>query len=349
MKSSINGVCIESVATCLPRRVQKLDEKYLGISQLEISKIKKITGIEQVRHVDGLTTASDLCFEAALLLREKNPTSFGEIDAIVYVSQTRDYILPNTSSILQEKLSLGQDCLAIDLPNGCSGYIHGLLISSLLVSSGAARKVLLVCGDTSSRMINRRDKSVSMIFGDAGSATLLGKGEPTSGMYFNLKTNGANFDRIIIPHGGFREPANADSSLDRREGDNFRSQLDMRMDGMSVFNFAITEVPRLILESMEDCNIRADELDLLALHQANLFITTQLAKKSKVDIAKAPFSSSMVGNTGPASIPFLLSEGHSKSLSLKKVLMCGFGVGLNWGCCYADLSHTLIYPPFDRE
>jgi 3-oxoacyl-[acyl-carrier-protein] synthase-3 len=349
MKTNLSGVCIESVVACLPEHIQKLDENYLNIDRVEISKIKNITGIEEVMYASAATTAADLCFEAASFLKSHNPKSFDEIDALVFVSQTRDYLLPNTSSILQSRLSLSANCLALDLPDGCTGYIHGLLLASLLVSTNAARKVLLLCGETNSKMINKRDKSVSMIFGDAGSATVVGKNEE-SNIYFNLKSDGANFDKIIIPQGGSRDCVNSNSFFDvEYEDNNFRSPLDMRMDGMSVFNFAITEVPKLILDSLIDCKISSEELDLLALHQANLLIINQLAKKCKIDKIKVPFSSERVGNTGSASIPFLLSKEFSNRTSnLKRVMMCGFGVGLSWGVCFADLSQTVIYSPFQK-
>ena len=350
MKTNLCGVCIESVVTCLPEHVQKLDEYFLNIDQAEILKIKNITGIEEVMYASSTTTSADLCFEAASFLVSNNPKLINEIDALIFVSQTPDYLLPNTSSILQSKLSLSTNCLAVDLPNGCTGYIHGLFLASLLVSSNAARKVLLLCGDTNSKLINKRDKAVSMIFGDAGSATIVGKNEK-SNIYFNLKSDGANFDKIIIPHGGGRNRVTPSSFNEVEcENNNIRSPLDLKMDGMSVFNFAITEVPKLILDSLIDCKMSSEDIDLLALHQANLFIINQLAKKCKIDKNKVPFASKMVGNTGPASIPFLLSKQFSNGTgNLKRVMMCGFGVGFNWGVCFTDLSQTIIYPPLQKK
>jgi 3-oxoacyl-[acyl-carrier-protein] synthase-3 len=118
------------------------------------------------------------------------------------------------------------------------------------------------------------------------------------------------------------------------------------MDGMSVFNFAITEVPKIISESLVDTKNYPDGIDLFALHQANQLIIRQISKKLKIDNAKMPFIASTVGNTGPASIPLLLSMGFANDASkLHKVLMCGFGVGLNWGVSICDLTKTQIYSP----
>lgn len=195
-----------------------------------------------------------------------------------------------------------------------------------------------------SKLINRKDKSVSMIFGDAGSATIVGK-RPGSSSYFNFKTDGSGYDKIIIPSGGCRNPVKTESfQLTEHENGNLRCQLDMKMDGMSVFNFAITAVPKIVAEALADCSLNADELDLFASHQANHLIVNQLAKKCGFKPYQSPFLAAKFGNTGPASIPLLLTEGFSSdSSALKKVMMCGFGVGLNWGVGITDLSKTKIH------
>ena len=344
MKSLLDGVVIEAVSTALPSTLQKLDEGFLGISSEEIAKITNITGIKQVAISSKSTTSSDLCANAANLLLKSNPLYFSEIEAIIFVSQSRDFLLPSTSSILQHKLGLSNDCLCLDVPSGCTGYLHGLFLAQSFVASGACNKVLLLCGETNSKLINKGDRSVSMIFGDGGSATVLGK-KPGIKSFFNFKTDGAGYDKIIVPDGGYRNPFNSESlNPIKFEDGNKRRSLDMKMDGMSVFNFSISLVPKLVAESLADCALTAESLDLFAAHQANKLIVNQLSKKCGFSSTQSPFLASNFGNTGPASIPLLLSEGFAeKNHSLKKVMMCGFGVGLNWGTCVTDLSHTKIY------
>jgi len=346
MKHNIDNSRIVGISSCLPADIIKIDENFSGVSELEVGKIKSITGIESVRYVDKNTTASDLSLIAARNLLNQLKVESSEIDAVIFVSQSRDYIAPTTSSILQDRLNLSKDVLAIDLPNGCSGYIHGLFLSKMLVSTGAASNVLLLCGETNSQLINRRDRSMTMIFGDAGTATLIA-GHPGCRSYFNIKTDGSGYNKIIIPHGGSRFPSTSESfSATERENGNFRSDANLFMDGMSVFNFAITEVPKIISESLVDTGNDCEGIDLFALHQANQLIIRQISKKLKIDNAKMPFIASTVGNTGPASIPLLLSMGFADDTSrLHKVLMCGFGVGLNWGVSICDLSKTQIYSP----
>lgn len=345
MRSFFDCVSIEAVAATVPSSIQDLNEDFLGISFEEILKITKITGISKVAIASELTTTSDLCIGSAKVILESNPSLLNEIDVVIFVSQSRDFILPTTSSIIQDRLGLSPDCLCLDIPSGCTGYLHGLFVSSSLLASGACNKVLLLCGETNSKLINKEDRSVSMIFGDAGSATILGRRSNTNS-FFSFKTDGSGYDKIIIPHGGYRNPCKEESLIvSECENGNIRRALDMKMDGMSVFNFAITAVPKLVLESLADCALAPEDIDLFAVHQANQLIVNQLSKKCGFSLEQSPFLAGNYGNTGPASIPLLLSEGFADRASqLKKVMFCGFGVGLNWGVCMTDLSGTRIYP-----
>jgi 3-oxoacyl-[acyl-carrier-protein] synthase-3 len=345
VKSFFDCVSIEAVSATVPARLQELDEGFLGIPAEEIQKITKITGISKVAIASKSVTASDLCINSARLIFDSNPQLANEIDAVIFVSQSRDFIMPSTSSIIQNRLNLSSDCLCLDIPSGCTGYLHGLFVSSSFLASKACKKILLLCGETNSKLINERDKSVSMIFGDAGSATVLGFSSNTDS-FFSFRTDGSGFDKIIIDDGGCRNGFGTESlTLREFENGNMRHALNMKMDGMSVFNFAITAVPTLVRESLLDCSLKPEGVDLFAVHQANQLIVNQMSKKCGFTTNQSPFLAANYGNTGPTSIPLLLTEGFSEqSAKLKKVVMCGFGVGLNWGVCVTNLSSTKIYP-----
>lgn len=346
MRKFISGSKIVAISSCLPSKEIQLDEQFCGCSSNEIEKITRITGIHSVRYSSG-ETSSDLCLLAAFELLRANNYSACDIDAVIFVSQSRDFILPTTSSVIQSKLGLSKDTLALDVPNGCSGYIQGLMLSSVLVSARTCRNVLLLCGETNSKLINPRDRSMAMIFGDAGTATLISHSDDAN-FYFNIKTDGSGFDKIIIPSGGCRNRIDFSVlTVTERENGNFRSDFDMYMDGMSVFNFAITEVPKILSETFADTNLGVEDFDLFALHQANSLILKQIAKKCKLAETKVPFSAGVIGNTGPASIPLLFTTNYSgdRAASLRRVLACGFGVGLNWGTSVFDLTGAIISSP----
>jgi 3-oxoacyl-[acyl-carrier-protein] synthase III len=343
MDAMFDCVAIESIATVVPNSFQTMDSNFLGINDDEIAKITNITGITQVAIAPSLVTSLDLCNVAAKSLLAQTPSYLNEINVVIFVSQTRDYILPTSASLAQAQLGLKESSLCLDVPSGCTGYLHGLFLASTFLQSKAANKVLLLCGETNSKLINKADKSVAMIFGDAGSATVLGRCSDVNS-YFAFKTDGTGYDKIIVSEGGARHPFDADSLFaSEYENGNFRRPLDMKMDGMSVFNFAITSVPKLVSDTLSKLSLSAESIDLFASHQANKLIVNQLSKKCGFSPQKAPFLASKFGNTGPVSIPLLLTEGFANNTSeLSKVMMCGFGVGLNWGVCVTDLSKSTV-------
>lgn len=190
MKTVINNIGIKSVAAWLP--VNKLEMSSLGpvYGEVEVANIIKATGVERVRIADETMTSSDMCQYATEYLFEVDGIDKDIIDGLVFVSQTTDYILPATSISLQHRLGLSQDTICIDIHYGCSGYIYGLFQAACWISSGMCSNVLVLAGDTTSRMINPKDKSLRMVFGDCGTATLVGKAILSWGSTSNLMAVG---------------------------------------------------------------------------------------------------------------------------------------------------------------
>jgi 3-oxoacyl-[acyl-carrier-protein] synthase-3 len=341
MKVQIEGISIKSISSCFPKKILNLENLKNEFGESEVNKIIKTTGIASVRVVDNITTSSDLCEFAAKKLIEINNVNTDEIDALIFVSQTADYKIPQTSHILQSKLHLKEDTICFDLPIGCNGYIYGLFQASVLINSKACKKVLLLSGDTTTKVINNKDRSLKMVFGDGGSATLIEVG--TDVLSFIIYSDGSQYKDLIIPDGGSRNPYNIQSrNLTYDQEGNGRTSMDLFMDGMAIFNFAIKRVPSLIDEIIMYSKWNKDEIDLFALHQANKFMIDYLRKKCKIPIEKMPVVVDGIGNTGPATIPILLTESLFEQNKLKKVILCGFGVGLSWGAVTCNLSKTNI-------
>ena len=348
MKLILKNIEIAAISSYLPKAeidLRSLSDEY-GMNEVE--KIIKATGIESVRVAGDEQTSSDMCIEAVNFLCEKENLERERIDGLIFVSQTPDYILPSTSVVLQHRLGLRKDTLCLDIRYGCSGYIYGLFQAALWINSGACRNVILLVGDTSTRLINPKDRSLRMVFGDAGSATLVTKGEDV--MSFAIHSDGSGADRLIVPAGGFRMPISEQTKCIRTDEDgNSRSLEDMYMDGMAIFDFAISNVHTNIQEVLDLNNWDKNDVDLYALHQANKFIVNCIRKKMKLDISKVPINLSHLGNTGPATIPVLLSDVlSSKYFSLEKVIMSGFGVGLSWGSIGCSLKNTRFYKPINK-
>ena len=348
MRTILNNVQIKAVSSWLPINKLEMDSlsDIYGIS--EVQNIIKATGVQRVRIADEDMTSSDMCQKAAEYLISREEIDRKEIDGIVFVSQTCDYILPATSITLQDRLELSKDTVCIDIHYGCSGYIYGLFQAALWISSGACKNVLVLAGDTTSRMINKQDKSLRMVFGDCGTATLMSMGNYPMG--FHIQSDGSGADRLIVPAGGFRTPVSEKTSILKWDEDhNGRTKNDLYMDGMAIFNFAITNVHKNVNDLLEKIQWDKEEVGLYALHQANDFMVNYVRKKLKAPIEKVPTNVVNYGNTGPATIPLLLSDICSRqSYDLSKVVMSGFGVGLSWGSIATNLSVTKFYEPINK-
>lgn len=349
MKTIINNVNIRAVNSWLPENNVELTSFASLYGEAEVNSIIKTTGVERVRVVDEKMTSSDMCYLAAEKLFEQEGFDKSQIDGLVFVSQTTDWILPATSISLQDRLGLSKDTVCIDVHYGCSGYIYGLFQAASWVACGACQNVLVLAGDTTSRMINEHDKSLRLVFGDCGTATIVSKGEGRMG--FHIQSDGSGADRLIVPAGGFRLPISEETSvLEWDEDKNGRTKNDLFMDGMAIFNFAITKVHKNINTLIEEMDWQKEEVGFYGLHQANEFMVNYVRKKLKVDESIVPVNVKNYGNTGPATLPLLLSDVCSgeHTYDLNKTVMCGFGVGLSWGSVAADLSNTHFYSPVNK-
>ena len=339
MKVKIKGIKISAISSCVPREKLDLYSLSINFGEAEVNKIINTTGIKSVRQANKDTTTSDLCYLSSIKVLSECGIEPKEIDGLIFVSQTADYKMPQTSHILQNRLGLKKDTICFDMPIGCNGYIYGLFQASLLIQSGACEKVLVLCGDTTTKLINDQDRSLKMVFGDGGSSTLVEKGKHE--LSFIIYSDGEKFKDLIVNSGGCRMPyTELNNQLIVDADGNARTNSNLYMDGMSIFNFAIKCVPPLIDEILGYNNWKKEEVNLFALHQANKFMIDYLRKKLKVGLDKMPVVVDGFGNTGSATIPILLTE--SLNNINNKVVLCGFGVGLSWGAATCDLSETKI-------
>lgn len=181
-----NNVKIAGFSSCVPKRVEEISDYSLFRAE-EAEKFKNSTGVERRRVAEEGVTSSDLCYKATKKLLDDLRWQPKDIDVLIYVSQTRDYILPSTFCILQDRLGLSTNCYTMDIPYGCSGYIYGLSTVASLLCNGDTKKALLLSGDAVVVHHNYEDKSSYPLFGDAGTATALEFGERSSGFKFHLE------------------------------------------------------------------------------------------------------------------------------------------------------------------
>lgn len=348
MKITLNNIQVKAVSSWLPENRLEMTSLGSEYGEAEVANIIKATGVERARIADKGLCSSDMCQNAAEALIEKEGINKDKIDGLVFVSQTCDWVLPATAIALQDRMGLSKDTVCIDIHYGCSGFIYGLFQAASWITTGACRNVLVLAGDTTSRMMNLNDKSLRMVFGDCGTATLVSRGEGNMG--FHIQSDGSGADCLIVPAGGFRLPVSEETSkLEWDEDNNGRTKNDLYMDGMAIFNFAITQVHKNVNTLIEEMGWQKEDVGFYALHQANEFMVNYVRKKLKVSADIAPTNCRDYGNTGPATIPLLLSDlCSSNQYNLNKTIMCGFGVGLSWGSVAADLSKTRFYEPINK-
>lgn len=321
---------IRAISTAVPSRVFDNERDAVGFERKEIDAVVKMVGVKRRHMVDASVCASDLCRVAArdaLAALDWDPAS---VDGLIMVTQSPDYFQPSTACILQRDLGLSDRCAAFDIGLGCSGYTYGLWMAGMMLSSRGFRRVLLLHGETPTRFCDPADRSVGMLFGDAGSATAIeadSTGERAP-WWFSLHTDGGGYRDLIIEAGGFRDRFNPDPK-----------KHFLHMNGAGIMNFTLRRVPPLIADTLSAAGVSSDAVDYFVLHQSNRFIMRHLATKCAIAPEKMPMTLEEFGNTGGVSVPLTVTQGKlvrpdERALSL---LMLGYGVGLSWGSALVDL------------
>jgi len=346
---SFSDIEIKAIAAALPLNSVECSSFSDIFGEEEVKRIIAKSGIERVRVVPPEVCVSDLCVVAAENLCENMALDRSSIDGIVFVSECPDYQFPATSVILQHRLKLSNNIAAIDINHGCSGYIYGLYQAAMMIKAGGCRRILLLVGDAISPLIHPGDRTLRMIVGDAGSATLVEGG--VGRMSFHIKTDGSAYMHFIRPAGGARNPFSPETSIEHKDADgNTRTENNVYMNGYEIMNFVLREVPGTIEAVLKESGWRKAEVDTFALHQASKFILEQLTLLMKLEPESVPMTMVNTGNAGCASIPLLLSSRYSRPNNvsrLRRVVMSGFGTGLSVGAVTADLSCTTIIAPVE--
>ncbi len=344
-KFSFNNVKIAAVAAAVPAQ-KRLSTDFADIFGKEnVDKFIETTGV--VSHYESFADqcASDLAFAAAEELLTKKNIDRESIGALIFITQSSDYRRPSAACVLQSRLGLSQNCMAFEIALGCSAYVYGVHTAAGLMQSSDISRVLLLCAETTTKLEAEGDSSVAMLFGDAGTATLLEKCEGAAPLTGVLKTDGNRFGAIIAPAGGFRQ---MDAPRDRfvcRDG-NERTLYDLHMDGMNVFSFTITDVPRTFKEFFKEHEIDPESTyDNYCLHQANFMTLKQISKRLKLSWDKFLISMDRFGNTSGATLPLTMCDAFGdKSEGEKRLFMSGFGTGLSWGIIDAVVNTDDIFP-----
>lgn len=326
---------IVGIASYVPEGELSNEELSRDFGDWTPEKIFEKTGIRTRRIAAEHETSSDLGVRAAEALFAKGICSRDEIDYLLFCTQSPDYFLPTTACIVQDRLKLPTSCGAIDFNQGCSGYVYGLSLAKSLVETGVANNVLLITAETYSKFINRRDRSVRTVFGDAAAASLIRGVESDVDLIgpFVFGTDGRGAENLIVKAGGLRMPL-SDVTREEREdkGGNWRSDANLYMNGPEIFNFTLSTLPKAINALLAKSQQSLESVDYFIFHQANKFMLDRL--RAKLNIAPEKFCIDMdwCGNTVSSTIPIAL-ERATDSGAVKagdQAMVVGFGVGYSW-------------------
>jgi 3-oxoacyl-[acyl-carrier-protein] synthase III len=336
---------VTGILTILPKNEVNFEEEMgnYNFSAAKSLKLKNAMGYNTRRIVEEGICVSDLCIDGLEYLFQKRLLVKEEIDALILVTQSADYIMPPTSNIIQGHFDLKQDMICMDINQGCAGFIIGLLQAFMLLEQEEIKKVVLLNADVLSRKVSKRDRNSNPLIGDGASITIVEKINESKKIYANVKMDGTGASALMIPAGGFKLPSNSETSkmLEDIAG-NFRSLENLVMKGDEVFNFVQREVPPMIEMLLQKANLKKEEIQYYMFHQPNKFMLNKLADKLEVSREKMP--SNIVekfGNSSGVSIPTAIVSNLNGNLIKENYLMClaGFGVGLTWASMIIEIGN----------
>jgi 3-oxoacyl-[acyl-carrier-protein] synthase-3 len=298
------------------------------------SKIVEVTGIES-RHIAAADEfTSDLAVKAGEKLFAENPALRREdVDFLILVTVSPDYLMPFTAAIVQRRLGLPTTVGALDTTLACSGYVYGLVLAAGLLESGRARNVLLLTADRFTTWTAAADRSVKALMGDAGTASLIQgvpadeAGQPGKGGLLGPAewgTDGAGAAHLKIRTSavkGFTGAETTDRALPTFE-----------MNGSEVFQFTLSRVSQHLKAFLATNGLAVEDVSLFVFHQANLFMLTHLRKRLGIREERFALKIADVGNTSASTIPLALEAAlkAGRVAPGSKVVLVGFGVGYSW-------------------
>lgn len=344
MKFKFQNKAITGILTVLPQNEVYFDDEVnnYNFPPTKSMKLKLAMGFNKHCIAEEGVCGSDLCEEGMRYLFNQGLLKREEIDALVLVTQSGDYIMPPTSNVLQGKLGLKEDTFCIDINQGCAGYIIGLFEAFMLLEQESINKVVLLNADVLSPKVSQKDRNSYPLVGDGAAVTVIEKSTTGKVIRGEIKMDGSRAETLMIPAGGARLPHCEKTALMVDDGTgNLRSAENLVMQGDGVFNFMQNEVPQLIENLLADCNCAKEEIDYFMFHQPNRFMLQKLSERLNISTEKLP--NNIVENFGNASgvtVPTNISYNIGDKLLSEqfKICMAGFGVGLTWGAILLDMG-----------
>ena len=319
---------IIGTGSCLPgERLsnQALVER-LAAKGIETSDdwIVERTGIRARYFASPQQQCSDLAAEAARLAIDAAGCTPADIDLIIVATSTPDMVFPSTACIVQNKLGI-QGCPAFDVQAVCSGFVYALTVADAMIRTGAAQRALVIGSEVFSRILDFTDRTTCVLFGDGAGAVVLQADKEPGILASELHADGRYVDILCVP---------GTVSGGQVLGDPL-----LKMDGQAVFKLAVGVLESVARSVLDKAGRRADDIDWLIPHQANIRIMHSTAKKLKLPLDKLVVTVDEHGNTSAASIPLALDVAVRAGRIRRgdTVMLEGVGGGFTWGAVLLDL------------
>jgi len=341
----LENVAIKGISCCLPDNKVSNTDYYERFGKDTVDKVINMTGINTRYVANKNQCASDLAYTAAENLIDKLGWDKQTIKGLILITQSPDYRKPSTACVLQYRLKLSEECIAFDVNLGCSAFVYGIFLGSLMLSNNDINRMLILIGDAGSRYFSSDDHSSLLLHGEAGSAIALEYDSKLDyDIKYSLKTDGSGFKSIYTPAGASRNFYTAKREPYLHEDGIMRSDYDHFMNGLEIFQFSITKVPKTIKEFMNHFKLNNSMFDYLVLHQPNKFMIEKVAKKIKFPLEKTPINVDKYGNCSGSSIPLVIVDKLKDKVENNKIriLASGFGIGLSWGVMDLVLDNIVV-------
>ena len=279
------------------------------------------TGIRERRIAADNETTCDLAEQAARNAIDAAGIEPSSIDLIIIGTTTADRIFPSTACLLQERLGI-HGCTAFDVQAVCTGFVYALGIADKFIRCGSAKRALLVGAETLSRIVDWKDRSTCVLFGDGAGAVIVDAVDKPGIISSHLHADGRYKELLTVPAG-------VSSGYDQLKN----NQAHIQMQGNEVFKVAVNTLGRIVDETLNANNMKKSDITWLVPHQANIRIINATAKKLGMSLDNVVVTVDRHGNTSAASIPLAFDEAVRDG-RIKRgdtVMMEAFGGGFTWG------------------
>ncbi len=303
----------------------------LGVTE---EHIVKLTGIRERRLAAPDEATSDMALQAAQAALQDAGADPGEVDGLLVATATADHVTPSVANLLQHRLGLRQ-VPSYDLNAGCTGSLYALITGAGLIRAGLFHTVLVVGAEVASRIVDAQDTETALVFGDAAGAVVLqrggGQGHRLRLLAHTWASDGSKANVIKVQAGGSREPA-SHTTVENK-------QHFLRMNGSSVYRFAVRTLPALVTDVLEKAGRSLDDLKLLIPHQANWRIIDAAARKLSLARERVMVNIDAYGNTSSASVLLALHEVRQASRLQPgdTLVLASFGAGLTWAAVALEM------------